>query len=503
MNSGPPRTRPGAVVLLLLLALACAGTPALAATRMAVLPVEDLSLGDNGLNLPVSARLREALAAKGLEMVSEQDVREFMARNRIRWLGRIDANHAARLGQELRADYLLLGSVSQRRERDPAAMALSLQLVRSGDARLLWTGSAELSRADMRRLLGIAEPQGLAEIEELVVAGALADWPAVLPAAPVGPLQGVAETIHLAPEVVRPGDAVTCRIRLDETGLAAQTTVIVVAGEQIVRAAYLAREQAYEASWPAPAANGRYAVSVSIGRRNQGVKNVFAGSFLVDSTPPEPLLFLRGQELDGAVVLHSQLNITAALRAPEPLSGWEIEILDSGGKPIKAESGRGNLPGRFSWWGQSQDGNPVADGEYAVRLTARDRAGNSAAATEGFLVVRKKPELKLQAARRGEELLLDLSYDGKAPLVYWRLELRTIDQGILFEASGNDLPPTLQARPPEAAGKISALVQGQDALGNRVRQNIDDIFALRTGTAGTEEEVDEQKTGAAAWSVDF
>jgi hypothetical protein len=243
---------------------------------------------------------------------------------------------------------------------------------------------------------------------------------------------------------------------------------------------------------------------VSIGRRNQGVKNVFAGSFLVDSIPPEPLLFLRGQELDGAVVLHSQLNITAALRAPEPLSGWEIEILDSAGKAIKAESGRGNLPGRFAWWGQGQDGSLVGDGEYSVRLTARDRAGNSAAAAESFLVVRKKPELKLQAARRGEDVLLDLSYDGKAPLVYWRLELRSVDQGILFEASGDGLPPALQAALPGGeSGRISALVQGQDALCNRVRQNIDDIFALRTGTAGTEEKVDEEHTGAAAWSVDF
>lgn len=495
--------RTGNAAILLALALLFAGGEVLAA-RVAVLPVEDLSRGDNGLNLPFTERLREALAARGQEVARSQDVLDFMARNRIRWLGRIDANHASRLGQELGVEYILLGSVNQVREKDPAALALTLQLVRAGDARLLWAGGAELCRADLRRLLAIAEPRELAEIERMVVVSALSAWPAALPPAPAASLQGVAETIHLAPQVAQAGETVRCRIRLDEKGLAEQTTMAVVVGEQIIQATYLAREQAHEASWPAPAREGRYPVSVSINSREMGTKNVFAGSFLVDSTPPELLLSLKGQELDGAVVLRRQLNITPGLRVPEPLSDWEIEILDSSDQVIKTENGRGNLPGRFSWWGQRQDGSPAKDGEYRVRLTVRDRAQNSASVTERFLIVRKKPELKVLASRQGDSIRLELSHDGKAPLVYWRLELRGGLGTIIYEASGDKTPASLLA--PQAGssgGKISALVLSQDILGNRVRQSIDDIFARRTGKDGAEEQIDEEGAETDVWSMDF
>lgn len=485
-------------MLLALVALFFISTTALAG-KVAVLPVEDLSVGENGLNPRVTARLREALQQKGLLLAGEEEIVDFMARNRIRWLGRLDSSHVSRLRQELGVDFLLLGSVNQLREKDPAAFALTMQLVRTSDARLIWSGGAELSRADVRRLLAIAEPQDLGEIEDLVIARAMAEWPATLPEATTVPLEGLSETIHLQPEVVRPGETVRCRIRLDDKSALAETQVSVVVDNKIVWAEHLAQEQLYEASWPAPAREGRYPVSVIISSRVMGTKNVLAGGFLVDGRSPELILSLRGQELDGAVVLNKQLTITPGLKEPEPLNSWEIEVLDATGQRIKAENGRGNLPGRFAWWGQRQDGTMAADGDYLVRLTAVDRAGNTASAEKGFQIIRAKPELKLTAAQQGEGIQIDLDYLGKVPLVHWRLELRSGTGSILQDASGEKMPARIFLPLEGSNGKISAHLSGQDVLGSTVRQTIADILAHKTGQAQVVEE--EKKTDV--WSIDF
>ncbi|MHB8223153.1 MAG: hypothetical protein ACYDHV_09960, partial [Desulfurivibrionaceae bacterium] len=164
----------------------------------------------------------------------------------------------------------------------------------------------------------------------------------------------------------------------------AEVSVSVVVGGKVIEAVYLPQEKYFEAVWPATGKDRRYPVSVSINRGQQDRKNVFAGSFMIDGQPPEITLALRGQEMDGEVVLRRQLTISAVLKEPEPLASWNISILDGSEQVVKSESGRGNLPGRFSWWGQRQDGMLAEDGLYSVRVEVWDRAGNNAGATEKF-----------------------------------------------------------------------------------------------------------------------
>ena len=488
-------------VLLLLLLLLAEKT---FAVQLAVMPVEDLSMGDNGLNPSMTGRLREALIQKGYSAVEEKRIIDFMAKNRIRRVGSLDSNNILRLRKEFGIDYLMLGSVNQVREKEPAALGISLQIIQASDAKMVWAGSAQLSRADVRKFLGLAEPENLSEIEEIVVARIMEIMPGDLPAISETAQVNFSEEIHLSPEVVKPGEKIRCRVRFGESNVKqAEVSVSVVVNGKVIEAVYLPQEKYYEAVWPAAGRDGRYPVSVSINRGQQGGKNIFAGSFMIDSQPPEIVLSLRGQELDGEVVLRRQLTISSVLKESEPITTWNISILDGSDQVVKAESGRGNLPGRFSWWGQRQDGVMTEDGLYRVQLEVSDRAGNNAVASEKFRIVQKRPELTIVTEKKDGEIHVDLSYDGKVPLAFWRVELRSGSGAILQEKSGEKLPVQLKVPFSNESEKISCRIYGQDVLGNKVRQIIENIVAIKPGKDRGGDQDREAGAGESGWSVDF
>lgn len=500
---GNRRQKAAGIGALLLLLLVLVAEQAFG-VQLAVMPVEDLSKGDNGLNPSMTGRLCEALIQKGYGVVEEKRIIDFMARNRIRWVGRLDSNNVLLLRKELGIDYLLLGSVNQVREKEPAALGVALEIIRASDAKMVWAGSAQLCRADVRKFLGLAEPRNISEIEDIVVKRIMEILPQKLPESAEFSPENLTEEIRLTPEVVKPGAMMHCRIRFSENNTRpADVSVSVVIGEKIVEAVYFPQEQCYEAAWTATGRDGRYPVSVSINRGKLGRKNIFAGSFQVDGQPPEIALSLRGQELDGEVVLRRQLTVIPVLKEPEPLATWEVGILDASGQVVKAENGHGNLPERFSWWGQRQDGVMAEDGLYTVQVAVLDRAGNNASVSEKFRVLRKQPELNIVTKKQGNGIQVDLGYDGKVPLAFWRVELRSGSGAILLETSGEKLPARLTVPLSNESEKISCRVYGQDVLGNKLRQVIDNLLALKSGGDKTEDQASGKDAEGNGWAVDF
>jgi hypothetical protein len=101
---------------------------------VAVFPVEDLSQGKNSVNFEITDYLSQTLSAKGLEVISADKVMAFMTSNRIRWVGYLDTRYVLMAGDELAADFLLIGTICQRREGVLPAIGLTLNLIRTADA---------------------------------------------------------------------------------------------------------------------------------------------------------------------------------------------------------------------------------------------------------------------------------------------------------------------------------------------------------------------------------
>jgi hypothetical protein len=145
------------------------------AQTIAVFPVDDLSLGINSFNMEVTRYLADKITAKGLNVIQEQDIIAFMASKRIHWLGYLDTENIMQTKEALGADLVLFGTIKI--EKQSSSYGLILNMVRTMDAKTIWTSSGGLSLVDMQRLLGLNQPATLGELWPILVNNVLASWP--------------------------------------------------------------------------------------------------------------------------------------------------------------------------------------------------------------------------------------------------------------------------------------------------------------------------------------
>jgi hypothetical protein len=146
----------------------------------------------------------------------------------------------------------------------------------------------------------------------------------------------------------------------------------------------------------------------------------------------------------------------------------------------------------------------VGDGIYVVEVEIWDNAGNSAKASQRVAMDRSVPKVDLVLNRSDEEVVVDLLYDGKVPLKYWRLEMWTKEGRIVTQAEGEDLPVRLgvdlpdSERDPEIEGRLVY----QDAMGKQVRQKVGNLLAKVDEKPGPKEKANEEKKGVSESWVD-
>ena len=159
----------------------------------------------------------------------------------------------------------------------------------------------------------------------------------------------------------------------------------------------------------------------------------------------------------------------------KPLSRWHFSIYADGGEKIGDSDGIGNLPESLIWSGQKN----IGDGIYQVEVEVWDQAGNSAKDSKRVEMNTSSPQVELALDRRDEEAVVDLAYDGKVPLKYWRLEMWTKEGRIVSQAEGRELPARVGIELPEAdlGQEIDGVLFYQNELGKKVRQKIDNLLA--------------------------
>ncbi len=89
----------------------------------------------------------------------------------------------------------------------------------------------------------------------------------------------------------------------------------------------------------------------------------------------------------------------------DEISGWTLEIRDSGERPVRAWAGMTAPPAAIGWDWNDADGRPVAVDTYTYQLTWRDRTGQ----------VRRAPRREILIARQTLQRTLEFGRD-QAPL---------------------------------------------------------------------------------------
>jgi hypothetical protein len=309
-------------------------------------------------------------------------------------------------------------------------------------------------------------------MEQQIVSKALEDIPILQSQWPPLQEQQHIEAASLKPKVVKPGEMIHCQIKLSGPPDGSQgSQVSFYIGDQIIEGVYDKQENNFTASWPGAALSKQYTVSAIITHDQKASREIRIGNYRVDGLPPNLTLQVKGQELNGAVILQKQVQIRPVLEHPEPISRWQIKVFDDEGTEVMGDHGDEELPSHFSWWGQGQNGGLVGDGSYAIALTVWDQAGNSSTSQEDIRVIRKKPEMLLAVEKRETSVAVKLQYDGEIPLAYWRLQVRNKDGAILAENSGTEIAEQLIIPLQATAAKdISYRIYAQDMLGNRVQR---------------------------------
>lgn len=523
------------------------GSAAQAAYRIAVIPVEDLSGSRNSVNLELSHRLEQELSTRDLQVISSEEVISFMARKRIRWLGYLDTDHIIQAKDELGVDLLLFGTICQRREKISPAFGLSLYLVRTSDAKTIWTASGGLSLADVQHLLGLFEPTSLDDLWPELTRQVMSDWPADL-AAVMGqallfdlaggeqPSVLSVDDIVLEPRYVRPGEQVRCSVRLSLSAKHEEAPQIFIkvgsrvhlaqestdgmyyeaswTGSEVDRGIYrevgdaplnLAMQDLdvrfFEGIWSGSERDDRYPVSLILNWPNGEQQSAFLGYYTVDSHPPQVELDLKGRVLQGEISFRDKLFVIPSILNREPFSQWQIRIENDNGTLISTQRGEGGLPPVFVWKGQQANGFPVEEGKYRIVLNVWDRAGNEAEAAKTVSFRPNPPDLVFDAELLDQDVRVRINKKGDIPLAYWHLEVWSNDGYLLKKIEGDELPVQMDiplASRTVESNKIEGKIVLQDILGNQTRMEFGDLLLL----AMQHKDSDEAETSEAAEEKD-
>jgi hypothetical protein len=417
--------------------------------------------------------LREA----GNEVVGLESVIAFMANNRIRALGYLDRLNIARVRQELGAAFVLLGAVNQRQERPEPRLGLTLNLVRTSDARSVWSYAGGMSAGEERRILGLGEPESTEDLQQLLLDELVAQWPwRIINDEQLAGAVNI-DSALLSPKNVRPGEEIFCRVRLQNSWAAGVAPrVFFKANDQFYPAAVDEDGVTYEGRWVAGDESGRFPVNLVLewplyDRR----ETTLLGNYLVDGTLPLFELDMLGAKiLDGRPVFDRQVTIVPRMIVRKQLERWRLSFyFDEEVDKLGDMKGAGNLPKSFLWKGMKGTGDR-GDGVYRVMIEVWDKAGNYAEVTEEVELVRSLPEVELAVARAGSDLVVDLGYEGKVPLSYWRLELWTQEGEILTQSEGQELPVKIDMGLPETAKNqdLEGFLFSRDIFGKEIRRKV-------------------------------
>ena len=478
-----------------------------AAAQVAIFPLLDISRGANGINLPFTSYLTERLAESGTEFFRLDTVISFMSHNRIRVAGQLESFYLKQVQEDLGVAYVLLGSILQGKESATPSLALTLNLIRTYDGQTLWTYVGVLSAAELRKPLGIGEVSSLAELQVLLADNLLPLWPANT----VNREQQDSTRIDLAllePKFVKPGDEVRISVRFRDLWPAWRSPkVFIKADDQLHAALRDGNSSRYVASWTAGEKDVRIPVALYLEWPLYGrTETIPLGSYLIDGVPPLVAIDLKGQrQVAGDVpIFRDRVAVLPRLIVNEPIARWRITFKASNEVVVATEEHAGNIPDRIVWAGQNLFEGREVEGVYQAIFEVWDEAGNMASASSPFELKNVPPQVTMVAEMDGPTLVMNLQHNNKVPLAFWRLEMWSEDGRLLEESEGQELPDKISVKlqRDEQKQKIESILVARDVLGNRVRQQVKDLFPAPS--PGSDEAAEKDKKSATeSWVNEF
>ncbi len=136
--------------------------------KIALFPFENLSDEKDAL-IYVMPVLKQRLEGEGFEIVDADSLNRFLLKERVRTTSYISRELARKIGSELNASAILLGSVYSIYIRENPQIGLSTRLVDSSTGLILWANFATATGEDFTKILGLGTAKTMDELVPKVV----------------------------------------------------------------------------------------------------------------------------------------------------------------------------------------------------------------------------------------------------------------------------------------------------------------------------------------------
>lgn len=466
--------------------------------KIAVFPLEDLSVSSNAINLPVTARIIDELSHNGFEVCPFDKIISFMVRDKIRWVGYLDTYHILQAGKELGVDFIILGTITQSKNDPYPSFGIALNFIRTSDAKNIYSEVYSAATYELHRVLGISEPKSREDLLRLIMNRITSVCSSERD---VGKSDGTLfelSHVSLEPRYAKVGEKVTCTVRIRSVKDEPAPSLLLRVGSDMVLPMNRLKEDTYEASWVIGEKEGVYSVTLVIQRPSGEPREFFVGSYHIDLAAPQFVLDINsGVKVNDVPAFKDEILIKPHFIKGKPVTRWSFSISDESEKQIFYEEKMDALPSDFVWKGVNNSGAPVPDGVYKVMVKIWDKTQNEAVARNKVALIRTPPYLLIDIKKKDNGIMLNLTKKGVAPLAFWRMEIRDKVNGLIKTEEGDELPAEVMLSPEEVGGFV---LTAKDVLGNLFRQEIKEFGPWLKGYGKIKEMTDNRPAG---WVEDF
>lgn len=444
-----------------------------AAQKVALMPVADISKGENGINLTFTKVVETELKRLGVEQVSRSAIKLFMVQNKVRNYRHLDSYLVKKIGAEFDCSLVLLGTITERDESN-LAIAMTFTALDTTNGVPVWSGSLATSQNEQPQMFAIGQPQSVADLVRPLLHETL------------GPLIEITAQnermerrdyqllgLELFPGYVQGGQVVKANLKIRFLGERPN----LIAAESSIGKIYLQyniRTDTYQGEWFAPREEGSYKVDLQFewGRERTVEMLGDVASYEVINQPPGlEIEIKKGIMVGQRLAFRDHILLLPRIDNLRPMAGWALEIENKAGDVLVYEEYEGDMPERMVWEGRGSDGFRLANGAYKLTLEVWDLAGNRSSDSRWVTLQASAPQVKGMVKQDADKAELTLTAAGhfEFPLTEWQAELRSKTGKLLVKDQGKDLPVTLSFLPVADETEVFLDVDGVDLLGNRLK----------------------------------
>lgn len=136
--------------------------------RIVIFPFENFS-EDKDAMAYVMPLIKEEIKKKGLILIDEDEINNFLLKERIRSTAYISRETAKKLSNELKVDVVLLGSINIFSNVETPHIGLSARLVRCSDNSIIWADHKAATGEDFMTVLGMGRIENMEKLARKVI----------------------------------------------------------------------------------------------------------------------------------------------------------------------------------------------------------------------------------------------------------------------------------------------------------------------------------------------